>query len=80
MKIFNWNCNGAFREDFKEIIDEKSDTYVDADIFVIQECEDPEKKVDKDRDEYSEFEEYKIWAGKKEKNSSYRNRKRNSKN
>ena len=41
MKIFSWNCNGDFREDLKKVIDEKSKTYVDADIFVIQECENP---------------------------------------
>ena len=62
MKIFNWNCNGGFREDFKAIIDKKYDTYVDADIFVIQECEDPEKEGE----EYVEYREK--FARKKEKN------------
>ena len=66
MKIFNWNCNGAFREDFKKIMDEKSDTYVDADIFVIQECEDP-KKEGEDYEEYRKFVEEQIknyfWIG-----------------
>ena len=37
MKIISWNCNGKFREKFKDIIEE------DADIYVIQECEDPVK-------------------------------------
>ena len=41
MKIVSWNCNGSFRDYFKNITDEKSDTYVDADIYVIQECENP---------------------------------------
>lgn len=47
MKIVTWNCNGAFRKKFKSIID------LDADIYVIQECEDP--KLCKDED-------YKNWA------------------
>lgn len=46
MKIISWNCNGKFREKFKEIIKE------DADIYVICECENPaESKVM----EYREF-------------------------
>lgn len=51
MKIVSWNCNGAFRDYFKEITDKKSDTYVDADIYVIQECENP-------RDYRPNYEEY----------------------
>lgn len=46
MKIISWNCNGKFREKFKDIIEE------DADIYVIQECEDPVKAKN---DEYKEF-------------------------
>ena len=41
MKIVTWNCNGAFRDYFKEITDKKSDTYVDADIYVILEVNKP---------------------------------------
>ena len=37
MKIVSWNCAGAFREKFTSIIEEN------ADIYVIQECEDPAK-------------------------------------
>ena len=35
--IVSWNCNGGFRNKFLELLK----TYPDADIFVIQECEDP---------------------------------------
>ena len=47
MKILTWNCNGAFRKKFKDI------TSLDADIYVIQECEDPQRSNDN---------EYKNWA------------------
>ena len=46
MKIVSWNCAGAFREKFTSIIEE------DADIYVIQECEDPAKAKS---DEYKDF-------------------------
>lgn len=46
LKIVSWNCNGKFRKKFKEIIEE------DADIYVIQECEDPAQSSD---EEYREF-------------------------
>lgn len=35
MKIVSWNCNGKFREEFNFI------KKLDADIYVIQECENP---------------------------------------
>lgn len=55
LKIVSWNCNGKFREKFTEIIEE------DADIYVIQECEDPSQSTE---EEYREFagENY-IWTG-----------------
>lgn len=55
IKIVSWNCNGKFREKFKEIIEE------DADIYVIQECENPAESTD---DDYKEFagENY-FWKG-----------------
>lgn len=46
IKIVSWNCNGKFREKFKEIIEE------DADIYVIQECENPAESNEED---YREF-------------------------
>ena len=46
LKIVSWNCNGKFREKFNEIIEE------DADIYVIQECEDPSQSTE---EEYKEF-------------------------
>lgn len=54
-KIVSWNCNGKFREKFKEITEE------DADIYVIQECENPAESIDED---YREFagDNY-IWTG-----------------
>ena len=41
MKIISWNCNGSFRETIKSIIDEDSENYLDGDIYVIAECENP---------------------------------------
>ena len=46
LKIVSWNCNGKFREKFREIVDE------DADIYVIQECENPAESNEED---YKEF-------------------------
>lgn len=46
MKIITWNCNGKFREKFTSIIEE------DADIYVIQECENP---AESNVSEYKEF-------------------------
>jgi exonuclease III len=47
MKIVTWNCNGAFRKKFNEI------AKVGADIYVIQECENPDFVNG----------QYKNWAG-----------------
>lgn len=54
MKIISWNCNGKFRDKFKEIIE------LDADIYVIQECENPEMCRNSD---YKMFAQNYIWIG-----------------
>lgn len=42
MKIVSWNCNGKFREKITSIIKDP-DTYLDGDIYVICECENPDE-------------------------------------
>lgn len=54
MRIVSWNCNGKFREKH-EIIQE-----LDADIYVIQECENP--KLTKNK-KYQEFASNHLWHG-----------------
>lgn len=44
MKIMSWNCEEKFREDIKHIVEKGSKTYVDADIYVIPECENPDEQ------------------------------------
>lgn len=41
MKLFNWNCNRAFRKKYNKAIETHSD------IYVIQECESPNKFKEK---------------------------------
>lgn len=47
MKLITWNCNGAFRRKY-HLLDE-----FDADVLVVQECEDPARSSD---------EKYRLWA------------------
>lgn len=47
MKIITWNCNGAFRKKYEHLMS------LNANILVIQECENPEETKD---------EKYKLWA------------------
>ncbi|HIX02422.1 MAG TPA: hypothetical protein H9861_06670 [Candidatus Ligilactobacillus excrementigallinarum] len=55
MKIVSWNAGMKFREKFK-ILDE----YYHADLYVIQECEDPARTKNK---EYQKFAQNYLWIG-----------------
>lgn len=54
MKILTWNCNGALRKKFEYLID------FNADIYIIQECENPAETKHK---EYKEWAENHLWIG-----------------
>lgn len=56
MKIISWNCNGKFREKFNEI------AKLNADIYVIEECEDPSHVQSQ---AYATFAENSVWIGEK---------------
>lgn len=54
MKIISWNANGKFSQKFPTILEE------DADIYVIQECENP---LIIDSEEYTDFASNYFWVG-----------------
>jgi exonuclease III len=54
MRIVSWNCNGAFRKKFESL------DYLQADILIIQECEDPSQSKDTN---YRDWAKNFIWVG-----------------
>lgn len=54
MKIVSWNCSGKFREKFQDIIT------LEADIYVIQECENPKQS---NCINYKQFASNFLWVG-----------------
>jgi exonuclease III len=54
MRIVSWNCNGALRKKLGILL------ALDADIYVVQECEDPAHSTDS---AYREWAHGSLWAG-----------------
>jgi exonuclease III len=54
VKIVSWNCNGAMRKKFGAL------EALAADVFIIQECEDPARCKDAD---YVEWAQNHLWVG-----------------
>ena len=56
MKIITWNCCGAFRNKYQHLLP------YDADIYIIQECENPEE-IKKASQNYVKFSSNHLWVG-----------------
>lgn len=54
MKLVTWNCNGAFRKKYESI------SQLKADVYIIQECEDPAACTDR---LYKEWAANHLWIG-----------------
>ncbi|MEQ1792823.1 MAG: endonuclease/exonuclease/phosphatase family protein [Nitrospira sp.] len=54
MRIVSWNCNGALRKKLGPLLS------LNADIYIIQECEDPAKSDD---DSYKSWASRSLWIG-----------------
>ena len=54
LKITTWNCNGALRKKYASL------STLDADIYILQECEDPASSSDK---AYKEWSGNYLWTG-----------------
>lgn len=59
MKIVSWNCNGALRKKYEKLC------LLNADLYIIQECEDPAQVYDK---EYKCWANNYLWIGKNKNN------------
>ena len=53
MRLITWNCNGAFRRKREQI------DALDADVLVIQECEDPAQS----NQDYLSWADNYVWTG-----------------
>lgn len=56
LRIVSWNCNGALRKKFSTIAE------LDADVYIIQECEDPARVIKKPQG-YESFTKGGLWVG-----------------
>lgn len=56
MRIVSWNCNGAFRKKYQLM------KALKADVYVIAECEKPEKYFEP----FADFCPHHIWTGENE--------------
>jgi len=63
MKIVTWNCRGNFSNKFNYIKN------LDADIYVIQECDRP---ADSNNSQYKDFSKNSLWVGKYDNNGASR--------